>query len=131
MLQAIHPLEDRLVAIGAQLAKHIAMAKAECQEHFQELKVLKEPLMETEKQLKTVWLEALKFQKHLEPPRNLGPGSPRDEVGPVQQEKNTMMEGSPGADPEIIQEEILHTVRGCLDQKWGQWISCVQRRWTN
>ncbi|XP_019408202.1 PREDICTED: ribosome-binding protein 1-like [Crocodylus porosus] len=72
MLQAIHPLEDRLVALDAQTDEHLA--KAKCQEHFQELNVLKEPLMETEKQLKTVWLEVLKFQKHQKLPRNLGPG---------------------------------------------------------
>ncbi|KYO45438.1 hypothetical protein Y1Q_0015105 [Alligator mississippiensis] len=123
MLGAMDIMEKRLVALGAQLAKYIAVVKAECQGQSQEVEALKEALWEMETWLETTWIEGRRPPEQEKPPKYLGQESLRYKTGLVQIEKSTMTEGSEGVDPMTMKEEILSALMQCLNQKWEQLMS--------
>ncbi|KYO39471.1 hypothetical protein Y1Q_0021113 [Alligator mississippiensis] len=121
-VQAAQTQSERLTAISKQLEKHASMAKAGFKEYLQELKDLKEGLIGTEKLIGTARLMLLKILRSQEQPSMVKLENPREEET-GQQEKNTRMKALAEIDPTRMREEILSTVRECLDQRWGQWVS--------
>ncbi|XP_025057003.1 VPS10 domain-containing receptor SorCS3 [Alligator sinensis] len=121
-VQATQAQSKRLTAISKRLEKHAAEAKARCEEHLQELKGLKEVLIDTERLIETVQPMLLKGLRSQEQSNKVGLEIPKEEGEPEQQGKKTKMEALSGVNSRM-KEEITSIVRECLNQRWGQWAS--------
>ncbi|KYO40051.1 hypothetical protein Y1Q_0006584 [Alligator mississippiensis] len=78
---ATDQLRGKVALLEIQLTEYVAVARAELQDHLQELEILKGSLSEAEKQLEALRLEALKPQENRELPVCMSPGIPGDETG--------------------------------------------------
>ncbi|KYO20666.1 trichohyalin-like [Alligator mississippiensis] len=112
----------RLAAISSQLEGHASRVKTGYEEHLQELKGLKEALVDAEKMLKAVQPMLLKEERSQEPPRTESLQILREGKELEQQEKNAKVEALLGVNPMKLKEEITTAVMEGLNQRWSQWV---------
>ncbi|XP_059569741.1 cilia- and flagella-associated protein 45-like [Alligator mississippiensis] len=110
----------RLAIISSQLEGQASRVKAEYEEHLQELKSLKEVLVDAEKMLKAVQPMLRKEEKSQEPPRTESLQILREGKELEQQERNAKGEVLLGVNPMRLKEQITTAVMEGLNQRWSQ-----------